>query len=83
MKRREEQGGDGEAAVAGELHQVLAGVAVGSGVGDVDPAVDRLAVGIMEAGQHRVTRWMGLEVGDDSGGDLEGPGPADPDDRQR
>ena len=44
--RRREQ-----AAVAGELDQVLAGVAVGSGKDGVEAAVDRLAVGVVEGGQ--------------------------------
>ena len=84
MKRGQQPGRHLKTAMAGELHQVVSGVAARPGKRDVDAAVDRLP------GRRR-GRWPALawragarrKPGDDPFGHLERAGPAEPDDGER
>ena len=72
MECREDPGRGDEAAVAGHLDHVFAGVAVGAWEDGVEPAVDGLAGGIAKGREQGDTRSVGSEVLDDSRSDLEG-----------
>jgi hypothetical protein len=56
---------------------------VGSGVGNVNPLIDQLAVRCSEGGEGRAPGWLGTEPGNDPASDLEDAGAAQADDRER
>src|SRR6185295_19273521 len=69
-------------AVAGELDQVLASVAVGMGKSGIEAAIDRLPRGVPERREDGGAGAIGAEAVHHPGGDREGAGAAQADDRE-
>ena len=83
VERREQPRRGQQAAVAGELHQVLAGVAAGCGKDGVEAAVDRLAAASRKVASSAARGRSLPEPSDDPRRHRERAAPAQPDEGQR
>jgi hypothetical protein len=83
MECRKQPTGYQEPTVAGQLHEIFPGVAVGPGKDEVHAPVDSVPIQVPEAGKGRPPGGLSLKILNDLGGHVERPRPTETNHRKR